>query len=304
MNPKTFLILILSVGWAFSLWSQEQVHVVSKKMGKEFPYRDGYEVNIEGDRAEVFIEPNLNNAIEIRVEIEARHPEKATAERDVERIAYLAKRVKNKIYIRNYLDNDGTTTPPESQLKVVYHITVPAECPVYVKNAYGFTEVSRLNNRLKVNSKFSQVNLDQVVGSIDLFTRYGDIYGESLDGNISIGARRTNITLRNMAGSYDINAQYGLIQLFAGAGLTSLNLDAEKSDVMLFNEAPDAFSYQLTAVNSRVHYPDELNFAIAQPEPNIQKFTFTPTNEFYPNITIRVTFGDMQLNRSPKVKRP
>ena len=304
MKPINIIFLKICLLFGGGLYAQDQVQVVKKQFTKEFSYRDGYEINIEGDRAEVYIEPNLENKIVVKIEIIAKHPQKAQAEIDVERIAYLTKRVKNKIYIRNYLDNPEGSQSPESQLKVIYQITVPAECPVYVKNAYGITEVSRLNNRLKVNSKFSQVNLNEVVGSIDLMTKYGDIFGQSLDGDIRIGARRTNITLKDMAGSYDIDAQYGVIQLFASNGLVNLDLDAEKSEVLLFNEDPDAYRYQLTSVGSTINYPDDLNFKLSQTEPNIQKLSFTPTNEFYPNITIRVTFGNMQINRSSKVKRP
>lgn len=281
--------------------AQDQVHVVTKKINESYNYKEGYEVNIEGDRAEVYIQPNLENKILINIEIIAKHPNQELAQADVEKMATIIKRLKNKIYIRNYLDTEESL---ESQLKVVYHITVPAECPVYIKNAYGIAEVDNLTNSVKVNSKFSRVNLRGIKGTLDLFTRYGDIFGQSLNGNVTIASRRTDMVLKDIEGNYNIDAEYGTIQIYASAGLLDLNLDADKSQVMLFNPDINSFRYDLTTVGTPTFLPEGLDFKVTNPEPNVQRVQYTPNNEYFPSFSVRVTFGTLQVQKSSKVKRP
>lgn len=300
MIRKVFYF-IFCVSISLNLQAQDQLHVVTKKINEAYSYREGYEVNIEGDRAEVYIKPNLENKILINIEIIAKHPEQEVAQVDVEKMATIVKRLKNKIYVRNYLD---AADSPESQLKVIYQITVPADCPVYVKNAYGVAEVDNLTNSVKVNSKFSRINLKGIQGTLDLYTRYGDIFGQSLNGNVTIASRRTDMILKDIEGNYNIDAEYGTIQIYASTGLLNLNLDADKSQVMLFNSDISNFRYDLTTVGTPTFLPEGLDFKVSNPEPNVQRVQYTPSNEYFPSFSVRVTFGTLQVQKSSKVKRP
>lgn len=298
---QLFVLLLFCLSAPCLLIAQEQIHVVTKKINESYNYREDYEVNIEGDRAEVYIQPNLENKILIDIEVIAKHPNQEQAEKDVEKMATIVKRLKNKIYIRNYLDAEVKS---EAQLKVIYRITVPAECPVYIKNAYGVAEVDNLTNSVKINSKFSRVSLQGLTGTMDLFTRYGDIYGQSLNGNATIASHRTDMILKDIEGTYNIDAAYGNIQIYASAGLLDLNLDAEKSQVMLFNPDLSSFRYDLTTVSTPTLLPEGMDFEITQSEPNVQRIQYTPNNEYFPSFSVRVTFGTLQVQKSSKVKRP
>lgn len=274
------------------------VQVVTKTIEKDFGFGEGYELNIEGERAEVYLEAADGPNISVRLELTARHPEEAVARRDLNYMQYLVRRVKNKIYLRNYLKKPEGAPAPESRIRAVYRIQVPPNCPVYTKNTYGIIEASELVGRLKVNSQFSQIGLRNVAGMIDLQTRFGDIFGESLNGNVQIDARRSDITLRDMQGSYDINAQYGLLNFFAGEGLLDFKLSADKSEVFLHNVDLQAFSYELTARHGNIEYPDELKFNLQEPETGLKKVSFKPASEYYPNISVRITFGDIHVSRN------
>jgi hypothetical protein len=81
---------------------------------------------------------------------------------------------------------------------------------------------------------------------LDISTRFGDIVGEKIDGNVTINARRSDVTLYEIAGSYQINAQYGILKLQPTAELLGLNISAEKSEVHLYGNQPDLFAYTLS----------------------------------------------------------
>ena len=280
----------------------EKLHQVTKRLEKTFTYQAGYEVNIEGEKADVVIETWDKPEIGISLEMTARHPEKAVAEADVEKIRYLAKRVKNKIYIRNYISLKEGEKEPASNLHAQYTIKVPEECPVYLKNYFGVANVSNLSNRFRFFGEFTKIGMQNIRGNIDLRSRFGDINGNTLDGNVSIASRRSDISLENISGSYDIDSQYGLVAIYSIGELLKLDINAEQGDVFLFDPKIREYGYNLQAQNGRMHVPENLDMELLANSTDIKKMNFKPNEEFYPNITISVTFGDLHIQKEKNSK--
>ncbi len=273
------------------------LQVVTKRINKEFAYKDMYEVNIDGDRAEVSIETWDQPVIRIQIDLVAKHPDKETATRDLEYLQYITQRVKNKIYLRNYLSVPEGQGEPESKLKAVYLIKVPAECPVYLKTNYGQADIENLSNRLRVNSRFSQINMQNIRGWMDINTFFGELFGTKLDGNVAITSRRSDMTLRDLSGRFDINAQYGILNIFASTGLLDLNLHADNSQVFLHTPDLAGFHYNLIAQNSKLQLPSGMKFQINETAPGVKRVTFQPKSEYYPNITVTVNLGSLFIGR-------
>ncbi len=295
---NTLLVAALGL-WAFAGTAQQAsvVQVVTKRINKEFAYKDTYEVNIDGDRAEVFIETWNQPIIRIQIDLVAKHESKETAQQDLEYLQYITQRVKNKIYLRNFISVPDGEKAPQSRLKAVYLIKVPAECPVYLKTNYGLADIENLNNRLRVNSRFSQIALQNIKGWMDIHTFFGELNGDRLDGNAAIIARRSDMTLKNLSGRFDINAQYGVLNIFAATGLLDLNLQADYSQVFLHTPDLAGFQYNLSTQHSKLQLPSGMKFLIQETAPGIKKVTFRPKSEFYPNITVNVRFGELFLGK-------
>lgn len=285
---------ILQLGFA----QNGTMQVVTKRIDKSFSYRDGYSLNIEGERAEVRVETWSKPEIKVQVELIAKHSKKEQAEKDLEKMRYVANKEKNKIYLRNYLDVPEGSPEPQSQMKATYVIMMPEECPIYIKNNYGLIDAKDLMSSLKLNTRFSRIGLENIMGNIDINTSFGDLFADKLDGNIKVASRRSDITLKHMRGRYDIDTQYGILNFFATEGLLDFNLNADKSTVFFHNLQPNAFSYNLSVQNGRVDYPNELKFKLLDmKDTGIKKITFKPNKEYYPNVTISITFGDLYIGK-------
>ncbi|MCB0569422.1 MAG: hypothetical protein KDC66_06660 [Phaeodactylibacter sp.] len=274
-----------------------KLHVITKRLDKSFAFKTGYEVNIEGEKAEVVIETWEKPEISVRMELIARHPEKAVAEADLEKMKFMAERVRNKIYLRNYISAEEGEAKPQSNLEARYLITLPAECPVYLKNYFGISNVSNLANRFRFFGEFSKIGMENVQGAIDLRSRFGDIVGRSLGGEVSINAHRSDITLEDIQGRYDIDAQYGIIRILSSAGLLDLDINAEKSDIYLFDPKLNDFGFLLTAQEGQINYPGDLRMNFLSNTESLKKVEVKPKQEYYPSITITVTFGDIYLEK-------
>ncbi|WP_373551823.1 DUF4097 family beta strand repeat-containing protein [Haliscomenobacter sp.] len=278
--------------------SSAALQVVTKRIDKSFSYRDGYSLNIEGERAEVRVETWSKPEIKVQIELSAKHSKKEQAEKDLEKMRYITNKEKNKIYLRNYLDVPEGSPEPQSQMKAVYIIMMPEDCPIYIKNNYGLIDAKDLMSSLKLNTRFSRIGLENIIGDIDINTSFGDLFADNLDGNIKVVSRRSDITLKHMRGRYDINAQYGILNFFATDQLLDFNLKADKSNVFIHTLQPGAFSYNLSVQNGRVDYPNDLKFKLLDmKDTGIKKITFKPNKEYYPNVTISITFGDLFIGK-------
>jgi hypothetical protein len=293
---RLFLLIGLITG-ARAANAQVKVQLITKKIEKAFPYRSGYEVNVEGEKAEVIVESWDKNEIRVLLELTAQHPDKAVAEKELETVRYLADKTKNKIYLRNYLSKKEGEPEPQSILSARYTIYVPEECPVYVKNYFGVINVSNLFKSVKINSQFSKITLDNVQGLMEVTTRFGDVSGNNLDGDMILNARRSDVTLKNLKGNYNLTTQYGILNLWATKELASLNINAEKSDVFLHGINPGQFAYQLTAQNGAITLPNNLKYTTLQNTKEIKRIQFKPVTEYYATITVSVSFGDIFIGK-------
>lgn len=274
---------------------KETVHVITKHIHKTFPYATGFEVNLEGENAEVFVESWDKAEIQVHIELVSKHPERAIAEKELERISYQAERFKRRIYIRNYVKLEDAL-PTQAILKANYYLKVPADCPVYLKNAFGSTNVKDLANQLRIFSEFTNVQLDNIQGTVEMNSKYGDIQGARLVGNFEIKSRHSNISLHDIVGNYTINAHYGTVNLWAGKGLIDLNITANKADVNLFNIDPKTHQQQLFVEYGKLSIPNGWQFNFVENTSTLKHVTFKPNQEYFANITINVAFGDLAIS--------
>ncbi len=271
------------------------LEVVTKTIEESYQYRPGFEVAVEGEKAEIFVETWEAPRIAVRIEMTARHAQLETAQRELENLSFSIERIKNKIYLQN--SRKDPELKPASRMTVRYYITLPEECPVYVKNPFGAANISNLRNRLRIFGEYSQININNVTGLMDIRTRFGDIFGEHLDGNVTINARRSDITLEDFGGNFTINAQYGQLKLQPNAALAGLHVTADKSDVLLLDGIGDLFAYTLTSTHGEIAVPTELRVSILEATDELQRIRIQPPTENRAEISISVTFGDLTIEQ-------
>ncbi len=269
------------------------LQVVTKSTVQVFEYKAGYEVNIEGQRAEIIVESWDQNKVRVAVEIIAKHTNGRQAEKDLEAMQLSIKQEGQQLYFRNYLKNGFK---PSAQLKVRYTISLPPDCPVYVKNNYGSLKAKNLIKYLRTQLRFTDTQLDELSGEMWIDTYFGDLLAQGLRGQVNIQARRSDLTLRDIAGKFTINAQYGLVKLFTDQSALQLDITAEKADVYFFDPQPDIYGYVLTAHYGNISTPNELKFNFVENSGKLKKAIFSPNNSMA-SISVKITFGDIIIRR-------
>jgi hypothetical protein len=281
------------------LLGQTPLQLISKTIEKEFVYHAGHELNIEGEKADVQVESWEQNKIAVTITFSAQHPDKKTAQRELEWIQYQAEKVKSKIYLRNYLKVPSGQEKPQSTLKAKYVIKVPSDCPVYLKSQFGMVRIRDLANQVKLNSTFTNIGLENIQGSIDVTSRFGDLDGQFIDGTMFVNARRTDISLRELKGKYDLKTSYGTLNIFADPNVADLKLTADHTKIHLVSTDPSRFAFNIESKGSDLSLPDQMNFNVleASNDPSVKKLLYKPVGkEYYANFTIVVTFSEFTLS--------
>lgn len=269
--------------------------VVTKTIEDTYAYQAGMELAVEGEKAEIFVETWPKKEISVKVEMTAKHQDLAKAKKDLENLHFQTEKAGLKIFLKNNRLNPKQ--PSESEIVIHYYIFLPEECPVYLKTYFGTANISNLNNRLRINGEYSQINIDNVQGLLDIRTRFGDIFGEKIDGNVVINSRRSDIELVDVAGSFLINAQYGELRLSPNVRLASLQVNADKSAVYIYDPLPSAFNYSLSAIAADVQFPAELPAKVLEETEQISRIKIPASNELAGQIRVSVAFGKLHIKK-------
>ncbi len=274
------------------------LQVITKTIEDTYAYKIGTELAVEGQKAEIFVETWSKPQISIKVEMVAKHKNVEQAKKDLENLAFSTEKAGLKIFLKNSLIDPEQKSV--SELRINYYIFLPEECPVYMKTYFGTANISNLNNRLRINGEYSQININNVQGLMDIRTRFGDIFGEKLDGNVVINSRRSDIELLDVAGTFLINAQYGELRFSPNARLADLRINADKSEVYIYDPIGSNFNYTLLSSYGDLQYPTEIPITVVEDSERMVYIKIPAKNELAGQIRASVAFGKLHLHEQAK----
>jgi len=295
------ICLIASNLLAFNLSAQNQpttLQVVTKTIEKSLPFLDGYELNIEGEKADVTLQSWEKEYIDVTLELISKHPNRRTAKQDLDNMKYVAERIGRKIYIRNYVAMQKGSEKPSSNLKARYIITIPASCPVNLTNYFGNASIEDLTNEVSVTSEFCQIRLTNIKGEVNVHTRFGDVEGERLSGKVTIISQRSDVSLSDLKGVFEIKAKYGRISIDADESLVDLTISAEKTDIHFVQPTIGAYRYALTAQYGKITVPEFMDFDIIE-NSDVQRAIYNPEVK-QATVNISTSFGNIVIGRLQK----
>lgn len=290
---KCLTILLL---FSIDVQAQNILEVVTKKIEKTLDFFDDYKLNIEGEKADVLVNTWSESKVKVELELVSKHTDIEVAKQDIEVIKYVIETRGNIIFIQNSMEIDEKGKKPRSSLHAHYVITIPEQCPLNLKNHFGNADINDLKKQVIINSEYCKIKLTNIEGDISIETRFGDVVGVGLAGNVSILSARSDITLTRLKGSIDIQAKYGLIKIDADKSLIDLNIVAEKSDVMFLNPAAETYSFNLTAHYGKINVPKNMEFNFKEKSPQVNKAELNlPVNEG--QVSIRTSFGNIVVGK-------
>ncbi|MCF8366189.1 MAG: hypothetical protein K9H16_10420 [Bacteroidales bacterium] len=287
-----FIFLAAILLFANRIDGQTNVQVVTKTLSGEERWTPGMKLEINGENAEIHCSAYSGASISWEVKLIARHADKSIAESDLDKLKWVKGKIGRKLMMRNYIELSADESKPQSNLKVIYNIKVPASCPISINNYFGEINIKNLKADLDINSEFAPVFINNFDGNLKAESNFGDIQGDSLAGKIVIISKRSNIKLRNISGNVDLDALFAEIDIHSCAQLSALNIEAEKSEINLSVNPDNRFLLDLE--NVEFFKPPWMNSKNTEIDGNTTKVNFADFSD-HALINISLSIGTLEF---------
>jgi Putative adhesin len=291
---KTILITLFLCCAAGGLAAQTTLQVATRNIRKTVSWKPGYELIINGEKAEVQISPVDTNAVIITAELSAKHPSLDTASIDLDSWQFLVSTSGKKIYIRAYIGLVNGKNLPLSNMKVKITVLAPKNCPVNLSNKYGKARIEQLDGPVALTGEFCQFQLVNLRGDLDIKSQYGSINGNKLEGKIAVESKRADIHLDSFSADCTIRSEYGQIELGVTPGSGNLTVNGTKSDITLEMNPVTSHNFSLHSAYGTVVAPAGFNTSTSSPDnprATLQNTTGAPA------INLETTFGKIFIKQ-------
>lgn len=249
------LLALISVQPILAI-AQEKIQVVTKTLEKRIAYTPGEALSIDARKATVQVSGWKENYIQLTLKLIAKHPERHTAENDLEYLKYAIKKENNIHTFTNFFHTTASDYGRvRSNLKAQYEIKAPAGCRLKISNSYGNIQVENFSSKTEISLNFGELQLTDIKGFILINSSYGDIKGDNITASFECKAEKANIHLTRAAGTYDIHNAYGQISISATPTLTNLTIAASRTAVTMDVPAFEQYRYALSTSFSDIQLP-------------------------------------------------
>jgi len=282
------LLLFMLLCAAGGLTAQTTLQVATRNIRKTVAWKPGYELVINGEKAEVQVVAVDTSAVIVTAELSAKHPSLDTAGNDLNAWQFVVSTAGKKIYIRAYIGLPNGKKLPVSNMKAKIIVLAPKTCPVNLSNKFGKARLEQLQGAIALTGEFCSFQLVGLGGDVDINSQYGNIDGRQLGGKIDIQSKRADIRLEGIRADCNIRAEYGQMVLNAPDMSGNLHVVGNKSDVTLEVPAVATHNISLHSAYGSVDVPPEFDTsasAVDNPRASLNRTSGAPT------ITVETTFG-------------
>jgi Putative adhesin len=288
---KTHLIWLFTCCLSVS-YSQTTLQVTTKTIEKTIAWKPGYSLEINGEKAEVAVSPGAGNNIVVHVELSTKHPDAATARKELEQWKFVASTVGKKIYLRAYIGITPGKPVPTSNFKARIQVQIPTTCPVTLVNKLGKARLENLNGPMALTGEFCQFELTNLGGEVWLESNYGSVEGRGFKGKLSMKTNRADVTLSDLRDDCSVKSAYGTITVEALSSTGNIAVLGDKSEVHLKIPTDANHNVYLKSGYGDLQAPDR--FGLSNPDSHTRQANWQ-TGTGAPFISIETTFGKIKV---------
>jgi hypothetical protein len=291
---RLFLLILLLAGSFLPGRSQVPVQVVTKVVEKEFSYADGTQrVYLNAQKADLLIRGWNRPTVAVKLRLMAKHPDRVVAEREVAYHQYELQTIGNQIELTNRFVIPQRAGKLQSQLKVLYEVSVPYKVLLTIRNSFGDIRLNDLAGDVSVTFEYGRLQLDDIGGKLAVTSAYGDIDGRSISATLTGKAEKADVTLRELGGKVSWQSRYGKLTVIPASSLAQLRIEAVRTDILVTTKRLSDFRFDVIASFSRIHVPETVTEQLSR-YGGKQVFTFQPAGQ-HPEISIQNSYGDVTI---------
>jgi DUF4097 and DUF4098 domain-containing protein YvlB len=227
----SFILLCSHLAPSSSALAQT-LQVVTKTVEKTFEAPQYAKVQVWGERSDIEIMTWGKNEIKATIELTAKHPDRSTAEKDLEALHYTADKKGKTVNLHNFVVLAKNGTKPQSNLKARFILFVPANCAVEIQNSFGKITIKGLQTQtMQLQTEFCTIELSDLRGTLTARTQFGALRTENFNGLLSIFAERTDLVLQQIKGECRVRAQYGSLDIQTDKAQVKLDVETKNTEL-------------------------------------------------------------------------
>lgn len=253
---KFFFLILLAFSLGRQLSAQQKLQVVTKTIEKDLKEVLDSGIVIKGTKAEVVVTGWEREYIRVQMDLIAKHPNRKIALEELDFIEYAISKTDHQYVLRNVFYSTSRNSKVRSSLSVRYKIFIPVNQSVTVTNQYGIIDLLNLYGKVEIDSKFCEVSMERLFGSVQAKLNYGELSATNLDGTTNLELHRTDIEMQGFAGNVTIKNFYGELNLWPSTMLKALNVQSKHGKVELNVNKLDAFNYDVSVNGSFIDLPE------------------------------------------------
>lgn len=266
------MTFIFTLG-GLSLSAQTKLNVVTKEKSETIDWLTGVSLVITGERSEISVTAHDKNTIEYAVQFISKHPELDQAKKEVDYHQWVSDRIGKKIYLRNYIQLSDANEKPKGNLKTIYKVKVPKNCPVSVQNYFGKIDLEGLSGEINIQSDFAKVFLTDIDAQVDIQSKFGDVTANRLDGNIKIVSNRGDLFLNDIGGRYDLDVSTAQVVFGRSFLAEEMKLKTLKTNVTFRIEELSQINFEAIVDQVELQLPEWMPFQTETIKGKKQKLT-------------------------------
>jgi hypothetical protein len=285
---KTLLFLLLLV---HSLLFAQEASVAFKTNTFSYKYNKALKIKMNCEMAEIIISKSSGNTVEIKCTYSARHTEKTTATKELDRHHILVSKTLNDIYVSNYFTLLQGENEPKAKLKVKFEILVPEMIKIDIKNNFGSFAINGISVKGNVEQSFGKVDLEKIVGDLILKCELSDVKLNAFAGKLELRNKSGDVTINNFDGqSLLIENSNATIEINGISN--SVNTKLVLNNCKLNAKGVDYQKHSININSYKEFINNNENFNI---EKKGDYYNFIQSNTF-PSFNIKSVFTKINLN--------
>ena len=193
--------------------SQETVKMVTRKAEKTFPFNSkNGQVIINAEKGKIRIQSWDRDEVYVSFSISAKNTDADLARQELDYMNFNLIKDRGNIFLNNKMNLPAAHKEISSVISANYEIKVPVNADIRINNKFGRVVVTSVNATLiSGNLQYCDVLFQSYQGTINLTIEVGDLSCMNANLKGEVNSRHTNILLNEITGKLALQTRYGSI---------------------------------------------------------------------------------------------
>jgi hypothetical protein len=286
-------LLLLLVILANRLVAQGKVQVITKTVEKHFSYKVGESIHLEGEKAGIKVIGWQRNEVQVKLKLISKALTKQVAEEELEYGRYILEKRKGVIYLKNYFALPKGKAQINAILLAEYEVWVPTGSSLQITNSYGTIHVVNHSGNTSIDIRYGNISLENVDGQGDYKSYFGDFIAKNIGGQITCSFNHTKTSIEGITGRVTFKNTYGDISISGLIDVSSLTVEATKSDIHLLLDKMNFYQYQLESQFGEITLPAHIKSSTVNYSSKVSRWQYG--SQGLPLIKVNSSFGKIIL---------